>query len=108
MEFSELASKAREVRELYEQVETRRYGRTWNTEELALGLVGDIGDLAKLIQAQAGVRDIDQWKTKLAHELSDVLWSIMVLAQKSEINLESEFIRTMETLQRDLSVQLDT
>jgi len=36
------------------------YGRAWTTEELALEFVGDIGDLAKLIQANAGIRNIDE------------------------------------------------
>ena len=34
---------------------TKRYGRVWSTQELALGFMGDVGDLAKLIQAHARV-----------------------------------------------------
>ena len=107
MEFSDLARRAQEIRALYEQLEKQRYGRVWNTEEIGLGLVGDIGDLAKLLQAQAGIRDIDQWRVKLAHELSDILWSIIVLAKESGIDLEEEFFKNMEELQKDLSGQRD-
>jgi NTP pyrophosphatase (non-canonical NTP hydrolase) len=55
---------------------------------LALGLVGDVGDLAKLVQAAEGVREIEDVKTKLEHELADILWSIIVIADRSGVDLE--------------------
>ena len=93
MDFTDIEKAALQLNELYEQLETKRYGRIWTTEELALGFVGDVGDLAKLIQANAGVRTIDDCKAKLGHELSDCLWSIIVLANKCGIDLEAEFFR---------------
>ena len=107
MEFVDLERKAREVRELYESLEVQRFGRSWSIEGVGLGLVGDIGELAKLLQAQAGVRDIEQWKEKLAHELSDVPWSAIILAQYSGIDLEKVFARTMEWLRSELKCMLD-
>lgn len=93
MNFSDLEESALQLNELYEQLETRKYGRIWTTEELALGFMGDVGDLAKLIQAHAGVRSIDDCQAKLGHELSDCLWSIIVLAHKCGVDLEAEFVR---------------
>ena len=40
---------------------------------------------------------------KLAHELSDCLWSVLVLAHAYDVDLEQEFLRTMGELERDLS-----
>lgn len=82
MNFTDLEESALRLNKLYEQIETKLYGRAWTTQELALGFMGDVGDLAKLIQANAGVRNIDDVKAKLGHELSDCLWSIIVLANK--------------------------
>jgi hypothetical protein len=59
MKLSDLEKSALQLNDLYEQLEIKKYGRVWTTEELALGLVGDVGDLAKLIQANAGIRNID-------------------------------------------------
>ena len=98
MQFSELEASALRLNDLYEQLETRKYGRVWTTEELALGFVGDVGDLAKLVQADAGVRDIDDHRAKLGHELSDCLWSIIVLAHKCGVDLEAEFSRNTREL----------
>ena len=107
MKFSDLERSALHLNELYEQLEVRKYGRVWSTEELALGFVGDVGDLAKLIQAHAGIRDIDDCKAKLGHELADCLWSIMILASKCGVDLESEFVRNTRELAEHVSSELD-
>jgi len=106
MEFSDLQKSALELNGLYERLETKRWGRIWTTEELALGFMGDVGDLAKLIQANAGIRDIDDCKAKLGHELSDCLWSIMVLANKCGVDLEAEFVRNTRELAEYVSGEL--
>jgi len=106
MELEELEKLALRLNDLYEQLEIKRYGRVWSTEELALGFVGDVGDLAKLIQANAGIRTIDDCRTKLGHELSDCLWSIMVLASKCGIDLEAEFVRNVGGLVEHVSGEL--
>lgn len=106
MHFNDLEKAALQLNALYEALETKRWGRVWTTQELALGFVGDVGDLAKLIQAHAGVRDIDDCKAKLGHELSDCLWSIIVLALKCGIDLQAEFSRNTEQLIEHVSVKL--
>ena len=106
MKFSDLEQSALHLNDLYEQLEVKKWGRIWSTEQLALGFVGDVGDLAKLIQAHAGVRDIDDCKAKLGHELSDCLWSIIVLASKCDIDLEAEFVRNTGELVEYVSGEL--
>lgn len=64
MNFTDLEKTALKLNKLYEELEIKMYGRAWTTEELALGFVGDVGDLAKLIQADAGVRKIDDCKAQ--------------------------------------------
>lgn len=107
MNFSDLEKSALQLNDLYEQLETRRYGRVWTTQELALGFMGDVGDLAKLIQAHSGVRDIDGSKAKLGHELSDCLWSIIVLANKCGIDLEAEFVRNTGEIAAHVAGELE-
>jgi NTP pyrophosphatase (non-canonical NTP hydrolase) len=83
--------------------ETQLYGATWTSEEIALGFVGDVGDLAKLIVAENGKRNIANSKEKLEHELADCLWSVIVLAHQHGVDLESSFINTMDDLEQHLS-----
>lgn len=108
MQYKELEESALKLNELYEELEIKLYGRVWTTEELALGFVGDIGDLAKLIQANAGIRNIDNFKSKLGHELSDCLWSVIVLANKCGIDLQAEFSKNTKELMAYVSRELET
>ena len=63
------------------------------------GFVGDVGDLSKIIMAKHGLRDMEEVDKKLAHELSDCLWSVIVLAYKYKIDLPNEFLKTMDELE---------
>jgi NTP pyrophosphatase (non-canonical NTP hydrolase) len=99
MEFAELIDRAMEIRLQYADLEATTYGRPWNLEELALGFVGDVGDLTKLLMAHGGMRSVPDAEQKLAHELADCMWSILVLSQKVGIDLESAFLRTMDDLE---------
>jgi len=102
MNFQQLIERARVIRNKYAEYETNRNGREWTGEELALGFVGDVGDLAKLVQAKEGIRPAENVDDALAHELSDCMWSIIVLADKYGVDLEKAFIKTMDQLDTKL------
>ncbi len=103
MDFQEIKNRALAIRSQYIEFEKLRYGESWTSEEIALGLVGDIGDLVKLVMAESGRRDIPDSKRKLEHELSDCLWSLIVLADEHNIDLEKSFLETMDSLEGHLS-----
>lgn len=106
MKFGDLKDAALQLNELYERLEVQKYGRVWTTQELALGFVGDVGDLAKLIQAHAGVREVGDVQAKLGHELSDCLWSILVLSHKCGVDLEAQFVKNTREISEYVSGQL--
>ena len=103
MESQTILDRAIEIRKQYEAKEKQLYGSAWTSEEIALGFVGDVGDLAKLIIAENGKRNIPDSKTKLEHELADCLWSVLVLAHLHGVDLENSFINTMNELEKHLS-----
>ena len=56
--------------------------------------MGDLGS-----SGHAGVRIVeDQRRLALEHELADVLWSVIVIADRCGIDLETAFVRTMDEL----------
>jgi len=67
------------------------------------GFVVDVGDLMKLVMAKAGSRPGEDVDRQLAHELSDCLWSVLVLAQLYDVDLEREFFATMNELEAKLA-----
>ena len=107
MELDDLTQKALTIRAKYAQFEEQTYGKKWTGEQLAQGFVGDVGDLMKLIMAREGLRIIPDVESKLAHELSDCLWSILVLASHYKVDLESSFLKTMDDLEQHIDAKLD-
>ena len=97
MEFQELVLKAKEIETKY-----RQQGKQWDAAEYMQGFVGDVGDLAKLIMAKNGFRVNENVDQKLAHELADCLWSIIIIADKLQIDLEKAFLSTMQELRARL------
>src|SRR5512139_2460725 len=103
MEFHQLVKRAIEIRRQIEAKEQAQFGSAWNSEEIALGFVGDVGDLAKLVIAANGKRNIPNSREKLEHELADCLWSVIVLSRIHDIDLEKSFLNTMDELEKRLS-----
>lgn len=99
MNLSELTNRAMQIRARYAERESANGGREWTREEIMQGFVVDVGALMKLTMAKQGLRDVAEVDAKLAHELSDCLWSVLVLAQLHGVDLEKEFLRTMSELE---------
>jgi hypothetical protein len=105
MEFQQLVERALQIRAQYSELEQSRYGRSWENDEIALGFVGDVGDLAKLVIAHNGVRNIPDAHERLAHELSDCLWSIIVLSHNYGFDLEAIFLENLDALEKLIEQQ---
>lgn len=97
--FSDVVQKALSVRDHYNQLQQVDGHQIWNAQDRMAGFVGDVGALSKLVMTKHGLRrgpaDIDD---ALAHELSDCLWSVIVIADELGIDLEQAFIKTMDEL----------
>ncbi len=106
MEFEAINSRALQIREKYNELNFQQRGIRWNATQVMAGLVGDIGDLSKIIMANDGLRAMDDVDSKLAHELSDCLWSLLVIASKCNIDLAAEFMKTMDELEERVNREL--
>ncbi len=106
MNLDELQKRAIEIRDKYDNLNQQQRGVTWNEQQLMAGFVGDVGDLSKIIMAKHGLRAMEDVDQKLAHELSDCLWSILVLASKYNIDLTKEFQKTMTELDERIDSEL--
>ena len=104
MTYEELLSRAKEVRAKYDQLNAKR-GVSWNEQNIMSGFVGDVGDLSKIIMAKHSLRTMEDMDIKLAHELADCLWSILVLADKYGIDLSTEFQKTMDGIEKRIEAE---
>ncbi len=101
-DFKKMTAKAVEIRSLYSQTDPKQ----WEVEQVFMGLVKDIGELSKKIMIKSGYRsdsEIDI-KTALGHELVDILYSLLVIADKTGVDLEKVFWENMTNLENKLKL----
>lgn len=106
MNYEDLLKRAIKVRAKYDMLNQAKRNIVWNEQDLMAGFVGDVGDLSKIIMAKSGLRDMDDVDEKLAHELADCFWSVLVIADKYNIDLPGEFNKTMDALDRRIDSEL--
>ena len=99
-DITELRERALEIRRKYDELNKAQHNGAWGPKDHAMGFVGDVGDLMKLIAAKEGIRAGTDIDSRLGHELADCLWSLFVLAEHYNIDLEKEFKRTMDYLDK--------
>lgn len=105
MEYKKILKKALIVREKFSQYEIKNTGKEWTKEQILQGFVVDVGDLVKICMAKEGHCIVENVDKKLSHELSDCLWSIIILAHKYNIDLEKSFTETMDELSKKLDIK---
>jgi len=101
--LDDLLARAEEIREKYDELNAKNGKDVWGAKDYAMGFVGDVGDLMKLVSAKENVRDIDDLDVKLAHELADCLWSVLILANQYGVDLDKTFQETMDDIERKIS-----
>lgn len=104
MELKDLVKRAKEVQSLYRKFNERSGHKGWDASAYTQGFVGDVGGLMKLVMAKSNLRDVENIDKKLAHELSDCLWSIVVISSELGIDLEKEFLATMDELENRFNI----
>jgi len=102
MDFKALAKKVREIKTSYEDYAKEHKKKIWSTNDYIRGLVGDVGDLVKRITVYEDDRTDADVKNEVRHELADCLWSLMIIAQELEIDLEKEFLVNVEYIEQKL------
>lgn len=102
MELQKLIHRALDLRTQYEKKERQLYGAPSTDEDIAKGFQGDVNNLVKLVMAQHGKGAIANSKEKLGPQLSHCLWSVLVLANMYNVDLEQSFMETMDKLENHL------
>ncbi len=95
-----LIEKAKKVRDQYKELHILDGEYTWTAKDFADGLLGDLGDLMKMLQAKANLRPYTKGNLEedIKHELSDCLWAIIIIADELGIDLESVFNSKIDEL----------
>ena len=101
-DINELQLLASQIRQKYDEINTKDGHSKWGGMDYGAGFVGDVGDLMKLIMAKEGRRRGENIDEKLSHELADCLWSLLIISKQYNIDLEVAFKKTMQELEARL------
>lgn len=104
--IQDLQERAFAIRQRYNELNRRDGHNAWGAKDYAMGFVGDVGDLMKLVMAKENMRAIDDVDAKLQHELGDCLWSLLVLAQHYGVDIEAAFLHTMDELDQRIDIAM--
>ena len=105
-DFKSLVALATRVRDHYNELQVRDGQKKWTVTDRMSGYVGDVGALSKLIMAKQGIRrGPDHIDEEIAHELADNLWSILVIADELNVDLEAAYLKVMEELHERIERQ---
>lgn len=105
MDLQAAVDEALTVRAQFADFERRTYGREWTLSELVTGLATDVGDLARLVAAKQGIRPQPaELDAALAHEVTDCLWALFVIADAVGVDVPGAFDDGM----RDLRTWLES
>lgn len=103
MDLKALSMLATQVKDGYRSKGALEGEKAWSASQYVLALAGDFGDLSKLILKKEGFRISEAIDEKIAHELADCLWCLLVLADALSIDLETAYLQTMAELNERIS-----
>jgi NTP pyrophosphatase (non-canonical NTP hydrolase) len=99
MDFEKIIERAKEIRKVNAKLAQNEGSKEWGLAERTQGLVGDVGDLVKLVMAKNSYRKYEDLDKRLAHELADCLWSVIIIADEAGVDLEKAFVETMKEIE---------
>src|SRR5438045_9402310 len=103
MDFKDITARAHEIEKAYRLHNKKKKHKVWSVSEYAQGFMGDVGDVIKLIMAKENFRHSEGIDKKLKQELSDCLWSIIIISKELGVDLEKEFLKAMKKLENQIS-----
>lgn len=85
--FDDIIARSLALREKYHELEKQHHGSEWTVEEDALAFLTDAGLIGRNIMSQQ-----DRWpktnsREELEHKLGENIWWIIVLANRSGIDI---------------------
>lgn len=74
----------------------------WNNDKILWQMVEELGEVSKVLSYMDWTKKPKKWETieSLGAEISDLLFSIICMANKNNIDLDEEFTKMMQEKRR--------
>jgi NTP pyrophosphatase (non-canonical NTP hydrolase) len=101
--------KKEEARKVYEMMQKKYTEIQWGPEHFMLDLVEEIGELANAVLVETGYKFRSRQKSTLEDAFFDVLFDILMLAERLNIDLDQAWDRELKLFaDRILSGEFDS
>ncbi len=103
-DFGDIIRRSIEIRNKYHQLELQHHGSEWSLEEDALAYLTDAGLVGRNIMSQQQRWPKPGSEAELEHKLGENLWWLIVLAERSGIDIReavSSFLGKTEKMLSD-------
>jgi MazG nucleotide pyrophosphohydrolase domain len=96
---------ANKIKLNYDRLNIESGNKSWSYLEFNQGMIGDVGDLTKLLMAKNKLRSFEKGNldSKIEHELCDILWSVLVISKELNIDLSDAFPKFANELNTKLN-----
>ena len=106
--FQSIQEHALAIKQKYDKLNIQNGQKVWGTTEFCQGLMGDFGDLIKLLMAKDNLRSTKSLNLEqdITHEMCDLLWSVLVLANELNVPLAESFPKWAKELSQKIEPKL--
>ncbi len=91
--FDEIIHRSLELRKKYHELERQHHGSEWTVEEDALAYLTDAGLVGRNVMSQQKRWPKSNSDAELEHKLGENIWWLIVLANRTGINIEEAMER---------------
>ena len=100
--FDEIIERSLQMRKRYHQLELQYHGSEWTVEEDALAYLTDAGLVGRNIMSQQQRWPKANSQSELEHKLGENIWWLIVLAERSGIDIRQAIGNFLDKTENDL------
>lgn len=102
-DWQDMVDAARSLDAAYQVKDIKRIGRRWSLAEFLSRCSVDWGELSEQVGMHEGFRPGSYDAQAAAHELADLLWALIVISDRLDIDLRKALFSTMRELETRLA-----
>lgn len=102
--FDEIIRRSIEIRKRYHELEVQHHSSKWSVEEDALAYLTDAGLVGRNIMSQQQRWPKADSQAELEHKLGENIWWLIVLAERSGINIDEAIVKFLNKTEKLLGL----
>lgn len=98
--FEEIIERSLEIRKKYHELELHHHGTKWSVEEDTLAYLTDAGLIGRNVMSQQERWPKSDSESELKHKLGENIWWLIVIAERSGIDIKDAMNSFLEKTER--------